>query len=139
MFAWLDRFRPLGVLIARIVLGVIMLVHGWHKIFPRGSLYNFAQTVAHMGLPYWLGYVAAFTEFFGGLLLIFGLLIPIVALGVAIDMAVAILKVHLHHGLTGPMGYEFPLSLFALALLILASGSGHLAIDSRFGTGVRRR
>jgi putative oxidoreductase len=139
MFAWLDRFRPLGVLIARIVLGVIMLVHGWHKIFPRGSLYNFAQTVAHMGLPYWLGYVAAFTEFFGGLLLIFGLLIPIVAFGVAIDMAVAILKVHLHHGLTGPMGYEFPLSLFVLALLTLASGSGHLAIDSRFGTGVRRR
>jgi putative oxidoreductase len=139
MFAWLDRFRPLGVLIARIVLGVIMLVHGWHKIFPHGSLYNFAQTVAHLGLPYWLGYVAAFTEFFGGVLLILGLLVPIAALGVAIDMAVAVLKVHLHHGLTGPMGFEFPLSLFALALLILASGSGHLAIDSRLGTGAGRR
>lgn len=138
MFAWLDRFRPLGVLIARIVLGVIMAVHGWHKIFPRGSLYNFAQSVAHMGMPYWLGYVAAFTEFFGGALLILGLLIPIAALGVAIDMAVAVIKVHLHHGLTGPMGFEFPLSLFALALLILASGSGHLAVDSRLGTGVRR-
>ncbi len=77
MFAWLDRFRPLAVLIARVVLGAIMLVHGWHKIFPRGSLYNFAQSVAHMGLPYWLGYVAAFTEFFGGALLILGLLVPI--------------------------------------------------------------
>jgi len=139
MFASLDRFRPLAVLIARIVLGVIMLVHGWHKIFPRGSLYNFAQSVAHMGMPYWLGYVAAFTEFFGGALLILGLLVPIAALGVAIDMAVAILKVHLHHGLTGPMGYEFPLSLFALALLILVSGSGHLAVDSRLGISGGRR
>jgi putative oxidoreductase len=139
MFASLDRFRPLAVLIARLVLGVIMLVHGWHKIFPRGSLYNFAQSVAHMGMPYWLGYVAAFTEFFGGALLILGLLVPIAALGVAIDMAVAILKVHLHHGLTGPMGYEFPLSLFALSLLILVSGSGHLAVDSRLGTGAGRR
>ena len=139
MFASLDRFRPLAVLIARIVLGAIMLVHGWHKIFPRGSLYNFAQSVSHMGMPYWLGYVAAFTEFFGGALLILGLLVPIAALGVAIDMAVAILKVHLHHGLTGPMGYEFPLSLFALALLILVSGSGHLAVDSRLGTGAGRR
>ena len=138
MFASLDRFRPLAVLIARIVLGVIMLVHGWHKIFPRGSLYNFAQSVAHMGMPYWLGYVAAFTEFFGGALLILGLLVPIAALGVAIDMAVAILKVHLHHGLTGPMGYEYPLSLFALALVILTSGSGHLAVDSRLGISRKR-
>ncbi|HTZ89067.1 MAG TPA: DoxX family protein [Alloacidobacterium sp.] len=139
MFTWLDRFRPLGVLIARLVLGVIMLVHGWHKIFPRGSLYNFTQMVGHMGLPSWLGYLAAFTEFFGGALLVLGLLVPIATLGIAIDMAVAILKVHLHHGLTGPMGFEFPLSLFALALLILASGSGHLAVDSRLGTGVRKR
>jgi putative oxidoreductase len=139
MFAWLDRFRPLGVLIARIILGVIILAHGWHKIFPRGSLYNFAQTVAHLGLPYWLGYVAAFTEFFGGALLILGLLVPIAALGVAIDMTVAVLKVHLHHGLMGPMGFELPLSLFGLALLILTSGSGQLAIDSRLGTGARRR
>lgn len=133
MFASLDRFRPLGVLIARIVLGVIMLVHGWHKIFPRGSLYSFTQTVGHLGLPYWLGYVAAFTEFFGGSLLILGLLVPIAALGVAIDMAVAVLAVHLRHGLTGSQGFEFPLSLFALALLIFFSGSGHLAVDSRLG------
>ena len=118
MFASLDRFRPLAVLIARIVLGIIMLVHGWHKIFPRGSLYNFAQSVSHMGMPYWLGYVAAFTEFFGGALLILGLLVPIAALGVAIDMAVAILKVHLHHGLTGSDGIRVP-------ALALCPGAAH--------------
>lgn len=139
MFAWLDRFRPLAVLVARVVLGVIMIVHGWHKIFPHGSLYNFTQMVGHLGLPSWLGYVAAFTEFFGGALLILGLLVPIAAIGVAIDMAVAVLKVHLHHGLTGPMGFEFPLSLLVLALMILVSGSGYLAVDSRLGTGVGRR
>lgn len=133
MFTWLDRFQPLGVLIARVALGTIMLVHGWHKIFPRGSLYSFAQTVGHLGLPYWLGYVAAFTEFFGGAMLILGLLVPIAALGVTIDMAVAVLRVHLHHGLLGPQGFEFPLSLFALALLILFSGSGYLAVDSYIG------
>ena len=137
MFATLERFRPTTVLIARLVLGAIMLVHGWQKIFPRGSLYNFVQMVSHMGLPYWLGYVAAFTEFFGGVLLVLGLLVPIAALGVVIDMAVAILKVHLHHGLTGPQGFEFPLSVLALALVILCSGSGHLAVDSRLGISRR--
>jgi putative oxidoreductase len=124
-----ERLRPLASLIGRLVLGAIMLAHGWMKVVPRGSLYNFAHIVAHMGLPYWLGYVAAFTEFFGGIALILGLLTPIAAIGVAIDMGVAIVKVHLRHGLTGPGGFEFPLSLLALALLLLANGPGWLALD----------
>lgn len=129
MFAVSDRIRPVSALVARLVLGVIMVVHGAQKIFPRGALYQFAQTVAHMGLPYWLGYVAAFTELFGGAFLILGLLVHLAALGVAIDMAVAILKVHLHHGLTGPQGYEYPLALFALAIVLIGTGPGHLATD----------
>jgi putative oxidoreductase len=129
MFAISDRIRPASALVARLVLGIIMVVHGAHKVFPRGALYQFAQTVAHMGLPYWLGYAAAFTELFGGAFLILGLLVHLAALGVAIDMAVAILKVHLHHGLTGPQGYEYPLALFALAIVLIGTGPGHLAAD----------
>lgn len=121
--------RPFTALVGRVVLGAIMIAHGWGKVIPRGSLYNFAHTVAHLGLPYWLGYVAAFTEFFGGIALILGLLTPIAALGIAIEMAVAIMKEDLRHGLTGPQGYEFPLSLLALALMILADGPGYLAVD----------
>jgi putative oxidoreductase len=121
--------RPAAALIARLTLGSIMLAHGWNKVIPHGSLYSFAHNVAKMGLPYWLGYVAAFTEFFGGIALILGVLTPVAAVGVAIDMAVAIVKVHLHHGLTGSSGFEFPLALFALALLLLADGPGYLAVD----------
>jgi len=135
VFTRLERIRPVAALIGRVVLGAIMLAHGWTKVIPHGSLYNFAHMVAHMGLPYWLGYVAAFTEFFGGIALILGLLTPIAALGVAIDMAVAILKVHLHNGLTGPHGFEFPLGLFALAILIIADGPGYLALDSALFRG----
>ncbi|MGA7521402.1 MAG: DoxX family protein [Acidobacteriaceae bacterium] len=124
-----ERLRPVASLIGRLVLGSIMLAHGWMKVIPRGSLYSFAHIVAHMGMPYWLGYVAAFTEFFGGIALILGLLTPIAAIGVAIDMAVAIVKVHLHRGLTGSGGFEFPLGLLALALLLLADGPGWLAVD----------
>lgn len=124
-----ERLRPVASLIGRLVVGAIMLAHGWMKVIPRGSLYNFAHFVAHLGLPYWLGYVAAFTEFFGGIALILGLLTPLAAIGVAIDMAVAIVKVHLHRGLTGSGGFEFPLSVLALALLLLADGPGYLALD----------
>lgn len=129
MVTSIERLRPFSALVGRLVLGSIMLAHGWMKVIPRGSLYNFAHYVAHMGLPYWLGYVAAFTEFFGGIVLILGLLTPIAAIGVAIDMVVAIVEVHLRHGLTGPGGFEFPLSVLAVALLILAEGPGYLALD----------
>jgi putative oxidoreductase len=129
MFSSFERIRPLAALVARLVLGVIMVVHGSQKIFPRGALYQFVQFVAHLGLPYWLGYVAAFTELFGGALLIVGLLVHLAALGVAIDMAVAILKVHLHHGLLAPQGYELPLALFALAVVLMGTGPGYIAAD----------
>jgi putative oxidoreductase len=139
MFSSFERIRPLSALVARLVLGIIMVVHGSQKIFPRGALYQFAQFVAHLGLPYWLGYVAAFAELFGGAFLILGLLVHLAALGVAIDMAVAIIKVHLHHGLTGPGGYEFPLACFAVAVVLMGTGPGYIAADGYVfrGRGVR--
>ena len=130
MYQILDRLRPFSVLVARLVLGAIMVAHGSAKVFPHGALYNFTHTVSRLGMPAWLGYAAAFAELFGGALLILGFLIPIAAAGIAIDMAVAVLKVHLHRGLTGSGGFEYPLALFALALLIIACGPGYLAIDS---------
>ena len=129
MLTSFERMRSAISLLGRLILGAILFVHGWGKVIPRGSLYNFAHTVAHMGLPYWLGYVAAFTEFFGGATLILGLLTPIAALGVAIEMVVAIVKVHLRHGLTGPQSCEFPLTVLAVALFLLADGPGYLAVD----------
>jgi putative oxidoreductase len=135
LFTSFERIRPAVALASRVALGAILLAHGWGKVVPRGSLYNFAHMVSHMGLPYWLGYVAAFTEFFGGMALILGLLTPLVAVGVIIEMAVAILKVHLRHGLTGPMGFELPLSILALALFLLADGPGYLAVDQALFRG----
>lgn len=109
-----------------------MLMHGWEKVVHPGNLHAFALGVAHMGIPGWLGYVAAFTELLGGAALILGLFTVIATIGIAIDMAVAVLFVHLHNGLTGSPGhpgFEFPLSLFVLALMLLADGPGWLAID----------
>ena len=138
MFSWLDRFQPFGALVMRLVLGAIFVAHGYGKIIPRGALYNFTHYVAHLGMPPWLGYVAAFTEFFGGILLILGLVTRVAAFAGTIDMAVAIVKVHLHGGLTGhggQPGFEFPLALFALALMLVFTGAGTLALDDLFGRG----
>jgi putative oxidoreductase len=138
MFSWLDRLQPFGALVMRLVLGTIMVAHGYSKIIPRGALYNFTQFVAHLGLPPWLGYLAAFTEFFGGMLLILGLLARVAALLTAIDMGVAIVKVHLHGGLTGHNGqggFEYPLALLAVSLMLVFTGAGLLSLDRAVGKG----
>ena len=141
MFSWLNRFQGLGALLMRLVIGVIMVAHGYTKIIPSGALYTFGHTVAHMHMPLWLGYVAAFTEFFGGMLLIVGLLTRVVAFMTAIDMAVAIIKVHLHGGLVGSNSFSLPLALFSLSLMLVFTGCGWLGLDDFAGRnrGVRTK
>jgi putative oxidoreductase len=140
---YLDRLQPLALLLMRLALGAIMVAHGYHKVF--GGLQHHAQMVASLGLPAWLGYVSAFTEFFGGLLILVGLFTRVAALGVCLDLFVAIWKVHLHNGLIGSPdrpGYEFALAAFALAFAIIFFGGGPIAIDHILrggGRGASRR
>ena len=135
MFSWLNRFEGLGALVMRLVLGIIMVAHGYTKIIPSGALYSFSHTVFRMHLPIWLGYVSAFTEFFGGMLLIVGLLTRVAAFMTAIDMAVAIIKVHLHGGLLGPNSFALPLALFAISMMLVFTGCGWLGLDDFVGRG----
>ena len=77
------------------------------------------QLVQSLGMPGWLAYASAGAELGGGILVLIGLVTRIASLFILINMLVAIVKVHLHNGLTsapGKTGYEFPLALAAIAL-----------------------
>ncbi len=127
---YLDRMQPLALLAMRLALGVVMVAHGYHKVF--GGLHHHAQMVVGLGLPAWLGYVSAFAEFFGGLLILAGFFTRAAAFLVCIDLGVAIWKVHLHNGLIGAAdrpGYEFALAAAALAFALIFLGAGPIAID----------
>lgn len=139
MFSWLNRFEGLGSLFMRLVLGIIMVAHGYTKIIPSGALYSFSHTVFRMHLPIWLGYVSAFTEFFGGMLIIVGLLTRVAAFMTAIDLTVAIIKVHLHGGLLGPNSFALPLSLCAISVMLVFTGCGWLGLDDFVGRGKTAR
>ena len=124
---YLDRLQPLALALARLALGLIMVVHGYHKVF--GGLHHHAQFVANLGLPAWLGYVSAFTEFLGGILVLAGFFTRAAAFAICVNLAVAIWKVHWHSGLTGDHGYEFPLAVAALAFVLIFFGAGPIAFD----------
>ena len=125
---YLDRLQPLALLVLRLVLGVIMIGHGYSKVF--GGLSHHAQFISSLGLPGWLAYISAVTEFFGGLLVIAGLLTRCVSLAILIDLGVAIAKVHWKHGLLGEGGYQFPLALAAISFALVFFGGGPMAFDS---------
>jgi putative oxidoreductase len=124
---YLDRLQPLALLVMRLALGVVMVVHGYHKVF--GGLHHHVQFVQSLGLPGWSAYLSAFAEFFGGLLVLIGLFTRAAAFAICVDMAVAIAKVHIHNGLTGNGGVEFPLALAALSFALIFLGSGPIALD----------
>jgi putative oxidoreductase len=124
---YLDRLQPLALLVMRLALGAVMVGHGYLKVF--GGLHHHVQFVTSLGLPGWSAYLSAFTEFLGGLLILIGLFTRIAALGICIDLSVAIAKVHFHNGLMRPNGYEFPLALAALAFGLIFLGAGPIAFD----------
>jgi len=130
MTKWLNRLQPLGALLMRLVLALSMSVHGYEKVVPRGALHHFAHYVATLGLPYWLGYVSAFTEFVGGILLLMGLFTRLTAALIAVNMLVAFFTVGLHEGFGI---YSYILALAVLAIMLVFYGAGAMALDRKIG------
>lgn len=130
---FLDRLQPLALLVLRLVLGAVMIVHGYPKVF--GGLQHHVHMVSNLGLPGWLGYISAFAEFGGGILLVIGFCTRCAALAVLIDIAVAIWKVHWKNGFAAQGGYEFTLSLAAIAFALIFFGAGPISLDGIRGGG----
>ncbi len=112
----------LGLLILRLVVGLILAAHGAQKLFGwwgGPGMTGWTQSVQRLRIrpaqPW--AWVAALSEFGGGLLLALGLLSPLGSLAIVGAMVVAIVTVHLSRGFwTNKGGYEFNLSLIAGAL-----------------------
>lgn len=134
---FLDRLHPLALLALRLALGAIMISRGAQKLF--GGMPNFMGMLNKLGIPAWMAYLTLAAEFGGGILLVVGLLTRLAALSILIDMAVAILKVHLPNGLRGAgpgrVGYEFPLACAAIAFALILFGGGPISLDGAFFRG----
>ena len=135
VYAALDRFSwPL----VRAATGLFFVPHGMQKLFGfwGGGLAKYAAGFAKNGFEpgwFWATYIGSL-EFFGGLLLVIGLLTrPVAALFVGF-MFVATFFVTIHRGYfwTGG-GLEVPLYLMLVCIAILVRGGGNLSVDRALG------
>ena len=119
----------------RVGAGVIFAAHGAQKLFGWFGGYGLQGTAGWMssiGLEpgMLLAALAGSAEFFGGLLLIAGLLVRPAALVLAATMVVAIVTVHLQNGLfIANNGYEFGLALLVITAGLVFRGAGSLSAD----------
>lgn len=125
-----------SALILRVIAGVIFAAHGSQKLFAWFGGYGLegtGQWMESIGIApgFLMALLAGSAEFFGGIMLILGLLTRPSALVLALTMLVAILTVHISNGLfMANNGYEFGLALLAMSVALVFQGGGRYSLDA---------
>ena len=130
----LFRFRKypnLGLLMIRLALAVFFIQHGYGKMFNPsrwawlGAQVPFLEELVVLHKP--LGFVASFSEFFGGIALFFGVFIRPFMFLLSITMGVA---TYFHYQQGDNM--ELPLLYAILFCAMLFIGADRFSVDSVF-------
>jgi putative oxidoreductase len=125
-----------GLLVLRLVVGLTVGAHGAQKLFGvwgGPGMNGWTQVVQRLRMrparP--LAWIAALSEFGGGLLLALGLLSPLGNLAIIGAMLVAIATVHLSKGFwVTKGGFEFNLTLIGAAAALAITGPGAYSLDN---------
>src|SRR5438105_6340645 len=124
-----------GLLVLRLVIGLIVAAHGAQKLFGWWSGPGMAGWIGAMNrmrirpaVPW--AWMSALAELLGGLGLAVGLLTPLPSLAIAGAMLVAIALVHWPRGFWSTKGgYEFNLAILAAIVAIALAGAGAYCLD----------
>jgi len=129
-----------AITILRLVLGIVFFAHGAQKMLGWFGGYGFTGTMGFftetMHMPALFAFLAIAAEFFGGLGLILGLLTRVAAFGIAVDMLVAVVMVHIKFGFFANWsgiqkgeGIEFHLLALAICIFLMIKGAGAASLD----------
>lgn len=124
--------RDAVLLAARVLLGVIMVAHGWQKLVTNG-LGATGAAFAKMGvpLPELSATVAAFIELGAGTAMVLGLFTPLAGLLLAGVLGGAFMFVHASKGLfAAQAGWELVAALGLGALVFAVVGPGRFSVDA---------
>jgi len=137
-----STVQDLALLLARAVLGVVLVAHGWQKV--QQGIGATADGFASMGIPApeAAAWFAVATELVGGVLLVAGVATRIVAALVVATMAGAFWFAHRGTEVfVAEGGWELVGVIGAAGLALVGSGAGRLSLDgviARSAGGARR-
>lgn len=126
----------IGLLLIRLVIGVLFIGHGAQKLFGWFGGYGLKGTggwFESIGMKpgVTMALMAGLTELVGGVLFALGLVTPLGGIMIAATMVIAIAKVHGANGLWSTSnGYEYNLVLLAVTIGIALVGPGQYALDA---------
>ncbi|MHA6629319.1 DoxX family protein [Pseudonocardia sichuanensis] len=126
-----QLLADLGILVARLGTGLVLLAYGWQKLMDWG-ISGTVEIMAGGGvpLPAVSAVVATAVELLAGAALVLGAAVPVAGLAAAFVMAGAIVFVNGASGIYAEEGgFAFPLAVGVAALLLAATGSGRFGVD----------
>jgi putative oxidoreductase len=134
--AFLAVVRDIGLLVARLTLGLVLVLHGWHRFTVGTGATIELLTAAGLPEPQLFAWGATILEVVGGALLIFGLLTPVVAAVVVAEQVMVIVWLRWQNGIwLVNNGIEYPVVLGALAFVLVTFGAGRTGVDALFRRG----
>jgi len=133
----LLAYTPYLALAIRVPVGLSLVLHGYPKTKKEGLVGARGFTEKMMKVPAAAANVAAVLEFVGGLLLVVGFIVPVVALFFVLFFAsITIVKKTRMGGIyfgQGKPTYEIDVMYALVALVLLILGAGAISIDSLLG------
>jgi putative oxidoreductase len=127
--------RDSALLVSRLLLGTIMFAHGYQKLMVDG-IGRTTQGFEHMSIPVAILSASFVTvvEVVGGLLLIAGLLVAMVAALEGVVMLGAAVFVHLQHGIfVADGGWELVGAIGAGLVAVAVAGPGRWSLTQVLG------
>ncbi|MEX0748330.1 MAG: DoxX family protein [Rhodothermales bacterium] len=133
MLSSLQRYADLGLLVLRIGVGLsYVFLHGWGKMFGGPERWErTGSAVSAIGIDFghtFWGFMAAFSEFAGGILIVLGLFFRPACILIFITMFVAAARDIA--GEDGIRGSAHPLKMAFVFLGLTAIGPGRYSVDS---------
>ena len=133
ILGFLSRYRDFGLLILRIGMGGMYLFHGGPKLLGGPEKWEkIGSAMSYLGIkamPALWGFMAGFSEFFGGICLILGIFFRPGCILIAFTMAVAA-SMHLGRG-EGLQAASHAIENGIVLISLLFIGPGKYSIDKK--------
>ena len=139
----MNKYQQSAPIFLRLIIGFGFMAHGWAKISRGTGGFEKLLIQTSVPFPHLNATIVPYLELFGGLAILCGAFIMIVAVPLIVTMLVAMFTIHINYGFSsvntigltpqgpkfGPPGYEISLLYVAGLISLMLTGAGKFSVD----------